>query len=97
MEARLRTRTSAFAILLALILVCLSKSDRFPNGAAQSEASGIEPGQAKAGDLRASDSQLFKIEVGARQFVRLAVIKNDFHLSVTVLSSDLQAITSLSA
>lgn len=97
MELRLRPRTSTFAILLALILVCLSKSGLFPRGAAQSEASGIEPGQAKGGDLRASDSHLFKIEASAGQFVRVVVIKNDVHLSASVLSSDRQARTEYSS
>jgi CHAT domain-containing protein len=91
----LRDRTSAFVILLIVTIVCLSNWSFFPNRATQTQtqAPAIKQGQSQGGDLRGLDFHLFKIKATAGQFVRVTVLKNDFHLSASVLSSELQART----
>jgi len=50
----------------------------------------LVPGESVDGDLRGSESALFKMSLSQRRFIRVTAGKNDFHLSVSILSPALE-------
>ena len=50
----------------------------------------LAAGESVGGDLRGSESALFKIHLSSGRFIRVTADKKDFHLSVSILSPSLE-------
>ncbi len=67
----------------------LQQVQAFQTGEAD-RARELVAGEFVSGDLRGSDSALFKIRVGQKRFIRVTAEKKDFHLSISVLFPNLE-------
>lgn len=88
-------------LLIAVLIPCGYLLCRYcwPHTAVQAQTSQqnavahareLRTGETATGELRGSDSELFKISTRRGRFIRVTADKKDFHLSISIVSPDLE-------
>lgn len=100
LRRRFQRRVAGYVPLAALLLTpfCLPAGAGAPAADARQAGGGaqtreLEPGAQAVGQLGASETQLFKLSLGAGQYVRVVVDKGDLRLSAALLSADGQTLS----